>query len=107
MENNLNLNFIKKLNPSIDLSNEKSLYLLSHKITSIDDDAFDKLVKLETLVLENNKLTIIKSTWFKCLGNLQFLDLDSNEITRIDDDAFVKLNKLEEINLDSNKLKII
>ena len=62
---------------------------------------------METLVLENNKLTIIKSNWFKCLGNLQFLDLDSNEITSIDDDAFDKLIKLERLDLRSNKFNIM
>ena len=58
---------------------------------------------MERLNLGRNKLTIIKSNWFKCLENLKALDLHSNEIQSIDDDVFDKLVKLEKLDLNNNE----
>ncbi len=107
MAKNLNLDLIKRLKQSLDAPNEKKLNLASNEITSIDDETFDTFVQLETLDLSYNKLTIIKSNWFKRLENLKELNLDSNGITNIDDDAFDRLIKLETLYLDSNKLTTI
>ena len=62
---------------------------------------------MENIFLENKKLTIIKSNWFKCSENLKHLDLHSNEIASIDDDVFDKLVKLEKVNLHYNEFRII
>jgi Leucine-rich repeat (LRR) protein len=42
------------------LENLKELNLQFIEKTSIDDDAFDKLIKLETLNLSSNKLKTLK-----------------------------------------------
>jgi Leucine-rich repeat (LRR) protein len=70
MGKTLNLDLIKKLKPSLDAPNEKRLNLVLNEITSIDDETFDTFVQLETLDLDSNKLTIIKSNWFTCLDRV-------------------------------------
>ena len=75
---------------------------------AIDDDVqylFKTLIKLNKLVIADNRMKTIKSTYFDHLVNLYELDLNNNSIEFIESGAFKNLSNLEQVNLSSNFIK--
>ncbi|KAJ0067461.1 hypothetical protein NL108_007930 [Boleophthalmus pectinirostris] len=62
---------------------------------------------LESLLLQENRITYITSGALRYLGNLTRLDLEYNQIRGIQPSAFQGLNKLEVLTLKGNKLTIL
>ena len=86
----------------------QKLYLLKRFKGYINDDYFDTRVHVTELYLGENKLTIVKKSWFKNLNRLYLLCLSKNEINEIDDDtALDSLVNLKELFLTQNKLPIV
>ncbi|XP_067419414.1 leucine-rich repeat-containing protein 53-like [Emydura macquarii macquarii] len=101
--------------------------------SSISDNTFSELQKLQVLVLSNNALNSIYGAWFKnmkglmrlqlngnqitnltdssfgttCLDSLRSLDLSNNFISYIEKNAFQRLPQLEEMDLSRNRLALI
>lgn len=50
-------------------------------ITNIDDDAFERFRVIEFLDLKHNKLTKLKTIWFKTTSNLKELNLSFNNVS--------------------------
>lgn len=82
------------------------LFLSANKIHTIEDGAFDGLLKLKWLDLSENHLKRVKRETFANLPELKYLYLSSNEIEEIEEGA-LNIPKLEVINLRKNKLKIL
>jgi Leucine-rich repeat (LRR) protein len=83
----------------------QKLYLLRRFKGDINDDYFDSRAHLSELYLGENKLTIVKKSWFKNLHRLYLLCLSKNKINEIDDDSsFDSLVNLKELFLTQNEL---
>jgi Leucine-rich repeat (LRR) protein len=67
------------------------------------------LKKLETLNVYDNKLELLRASFFKGFGLavLRVLDFSNNFIKNIDDDTFSGQTNLKELNLAGNKLENI
>lgn len=76
-------------------------------ITSIEDDVLSEMRDLRAIVLRYNELNEIKATYFKNMGNLEYLDLQNNSINNIEDNAMSELRSLNVLNLANNQLKRI
>ena len=81
-----------------------TLSLSSNQIIQIQPGLFYSLVNLETLWLQNNKLTLLDSKLFMNLKRLTWLGLWSNQITQIELGTFDSLVNLEKLDLQNNKL---
>ena len=66
---------------------------------------FKNLVGLKFLTINQNKMSILKSSYFEFLVNLEKLNLSANQIDVIESGSFSHLNKLKYLNLSSNGLK--
>ena len=92
-----------------DLINLKELNL-DKVFDSIDDDVqylFKSLTKLKKLNLTNNKMSIVKSSYFDYLVDLEEVYLTSNRIKIIESYCFKNSKKLKYLNLSGNSLKEI
>ena len=74
--------------------------------TNIPGKALSKMAKLETLLLNNNKISKIKTgdPLFKGLESLKTLDLSHNDCGQIPSDIFTGLGNLRTLYLEGNKL---
>ena len=75
-----------------------------NQISSIENDAFINLKKLENLSISNNFLRNLTSNNFFYLYNLKFLNLSFNQIESIESNTFISLNKLIIMDLSFNRL---
>lgn len=76
-------------------------------MTNIEPLLFNGLTKLETLFLQNNKLTRIDEGPFKTLTNLKSLLLESNNILTFDRNALIGLSNIELVCLSNNPISIL
>ena len=70
----------------------------------IEDNAFRLLSRIDTLILSNNELTLLRKDTFAGLTNLRVLDLSHNTINRIEN-SFDHLSNLQILDLSHNQLK--
>ena len=80
------------------------LDLYNNQITTIAEDTFAGLTKLEQLFLSGNQIKEIKANTFAGLEKLEVLDLNGNEIKEIKANTFAGLTKLEGLSLYNNKI---
>lgn len=59
---------------------------------------------MKRLSLGNNKLTVIRSFFFRGLDNLEILWLNDNFISEVDANCFSLLPNLRELNLSGNEI---
>lgn len=84
--------------------------LAKNYLTKLENDKNTLQVlpqSVETLDLEHNRLSIIKTGWFKNLTRLQYINLAHNHISLIENDTFFNLFSLQFINLNYNYIKSI
>ncbi|XP_053395477.1 peroxidasin-like isoform X2 [Mercenaria mercenaria] len=74
-------------------------------IKDIPRGAFRNIPRLDTLLLNNNELEVVKSNAFEGLRELRYLYLYKNKIEEIEPDVFKHLHKLEQLFLHGNDLK--
>lgn len=88
-----------------DLSEKISLQLEYKSFRKINQDAFKRLEKLETLFLSGNQIVEINEpVLFADLSNLKILQLDNNKLKSIKPRTFQSLNLLERLDLDRNEI---
>lgn len=87
------------------LSNLKTLWLDSNKISYIEDYSFQELTRLTELSLDDQRLVNITENMFYGLGKLNTLYLAHNQIQFISPKAFSQLKNLTELDLSNNKLE--
>ncbi|XP_052896954.1 peroxidasin isoform X1 [Anopheles moucheti] len=73
-------------------------------IREVPTGAFDGLLHLHTIFLNENQLTKIHSGAFRDLPSLKYLYLNRNRIGAIASDAFISLNRLHSMYLHFNNL---
>ncbi|CAJ0951102.1 unnamed protein product, partial [Mesorhabditis belari] len=107
---NLAGNQIKVINdPAVFLYMSSLAYLdLSlNQIKLIGEQAFDKLPALETLFLQNNKLTTFPVNALAKMQKLRNLVLDGNHLTTLPDYFLGQLIKIERFSMSRNDLSIV
>jgi len=77
------------------------------EITDVDADAFRRLVNLQQLSLDNNRLTTVKASWFEGLNYLTYLDLNYNDIRDIEDGVYKNLPGLVDLRISGNRLRCL
>lgn len=85
----------------------RQLYVFQNGISSLQQQDIQGLVKLTSLDLSQNKLTVISDGVFSALGSLHNLDVSSNHITHISKESFSGLVNLERLYLHGNQIKSI
>lgn len=136
LSNSTNLRELILRNTTLKLSrlNFSSMaYLTKLDLSDNNDDGnfiFDKLLRLETLILSNmmlsstkrfninnfrnlsylnlscNKISTIEKSDFSELKSLEVLDLRFNEISSIEENSFVGLVRLRYVNLSRNRIRL-
>ena len=81
----------------------REVWVNHNVIADIPLEIFSNLTWCLELVLDSNKLTVIKSGMFKGLKSLKLLNLGHNRITHIEPGSFANL-QLSELYLDNNRL---
>lgn len=81
-------------------------YADSLNLTSVDDNAFKKCLKLTHVLLQGNSLTNLPSGVFDFNIELSYVRLDDNKLTEIDESIFKNNPNLRIIYLNNNKLRI-
>lgn len=76
-------------------------------IKDIDSDAFESLVNLQQLRLDNNHLRDVRAAWFVAMKYLTYLDLNYNEIERIEDAVYTNLPGLVDLRISGNRLECL
>ncbi|XP_054013297.1 uncharacterized protein LOC128895076 [Hylaeus anthracinus] len=76
-------------------------------IVDIEPGAFEHLINLQQLSLDNNYLTAVEESWFRGLNDLTFLDLNFNNIHTIEDGVFKNLPSLIDLRLSGNRLECL
>lgn len=81
----------------------KILKIKNSQVDHLEKEIDLKCLGLETLILNNNKLTDLPQ-WLGKFENLVTLDLAKNDLSKLPD-SFNKLQKLKRLNMDSNSFK--
>ena len=91
---------------SVDHLNEMTggLYVEYENLSSLQENDFADLFKLETLDLDHNSLSSLPDGIFNDLSSLTRLDLDVNSFTSLPDGIFNGLTNLEWLDLEGNSL---
>lgn len=76
-----------------------SLNLKGNKIERIDTEAFDDMEKLETIILDDNKLKIWNEDWFRNTPILGVVIFSSNFIQRLPEAAFKNFQAKSNVSL--------
>ncbi|KAI4482704.1 hypothetical protein M0804_008557 [Polistes exclamans] len=76
-------------------------------IIDIEPNAFQSLVNLQQLSLDDNRLKTVKGSWFKGMEYLTYLDLNYNEITTIEDEVYENLPSLIDFRLSGNRFECL
>ncbi|XP_041945492.1 toll-like receptor 22 isoform X1 [Alosa sapidissima] len=87
-----------------DFSNITRLYLYHNYIIEIKPCTFNKLTKLEVLLLASNKLLSLENIFNNNLPNLKVLDLQGNKISRLTQGVFKGLHSLKDLILTDNQI---
>lgn len=82
----------------------QSLGLDNNKLTQLPENVFQHLEHLKTLNLRVNKLTELPENVFDHLAKLQTLNLRVNKLAQLPGNVFDHLAKLQTLTLDGNKL---
>lgn len=82
-----------------------SLKLSGKRIQNIDEGAFNSLICLHQLLLDNNNITKLEKNFFSDLQRLEKLDLSYNKIEVIEDFVFSNLVRLKILNLGNNQIE--
>lgn len=77
------------------------------EIADIDANAFRRLVNLQQLSLNSNRLTAVKASWLENLDYLTYLDLNYNDIRDIEDDVYRNLPSLVDFRITGNQLRCL
>ncbi|XP_034939493.1 slit homolog 1 protein-like [Chelonus insularis] len=88
-------------------SNLTELILRNCSLRDIDPRAFEGLNRLERLIIQDNRFSVVRNTWFKDCGNLYWLDLSKNNLVEIETGAFDDLKQLQYLNLEDNAFECI
>ena len=80
------------------------LNLSNKNLVALPCGVFDKLIKLQKLVLSGNKLISLPEGIFDKLVNLKILELSFNNLTSLPEGIFDNLVNLKELSLSDNKL---
>jgi hypothetical protein len=86
-----------------DFDEAEYLSINSCKLESIDQNAFEHLVKLRWLRLYNNQIKTLHFLIFGNTPNLIYMDIRSNQINSTNPDLFKKLNNLKFIESTGNQ----
>ena len=78
--------------------------LQHNKISSVENNIFDKMNNLKYMSLNNNTLKQLPRYAFATLANLLHLDLSKNELATLPDEIFMNLTSLEVLKLQENSL---
>lgn len=78
--------------------------LWKNKLTSIDEDTFEKNLLLEGLYLSDNQIVDILPLTFAKLKKLKILHLNGNRIEKLPSNAFSQNVNLKVLHLQDNKL---
>lgn len=89
------------------MENLKELNLNSNSITSLEENAFNGLGRLEVLILSSNRLNSLENLIFTYLGQLKEIDLSSNYLSSVHADTFGNLGLLERLDLSNNQIREI
>jgi hypothetical protein len=94
------------------LNSLKYLNLNRNLLSRIENNTFDQLIKLETLIISCNNLSSANTFdsnpfIFKYLLNIKELNLSSNSIEYLNPNLFSNLNKLTTIDLSSNLIYFV
>lgn len=73
-------------------------------LTEISDESFKYLYKLQFILLQNHRISIITSNAFANLKRLKYLYLGGNSIQYIEDNHFKSLKSLQVLKLTNNNL---
>nr|AFK26043.1 toll-like receptor 2-1 [Anser cygnoides] len=88
--------------------NLRTLLLQSNKISSIDEDSFVSLGKLELLDLSNNSLAHLSPGWFEPLFSLQHLHIHGNCYSDLGESSpFSSLRNLSSLHLGNPRFSTI
>ncbi|NXE94906.1 TLR22 protein, partial [Menura novaehollandiae] len=88
--------------------NLRALLLQSNEISSIDEDSFQSLAKLELLDLSNNSLVHLSPVWFGQLFSLQHLHLQGNFYSDLGESSpFSSLRNLSSLHLGNPRFSVI
>ncbi len=91
----------------VNLTNCDLLSLHGNRIEYIGKAAFSPMVKLETLTLSENKLTLLNYGMFLGLHHLMKLDLSHNCIRHVESKTFTDLTSLSILKLEFNYIRIL
>lgn len=86
-------------------ANATDLLVINSGLSTIDENAFQLLDKLETLELSGNAIKVVSRNLLSPLKKLIKLDLSSNKLQELPDGVFNDLSGLSELHLDGNWLK--
>ncbi|XP_049540983.1 protein artichoke-like [Anopheles darlingi] len=85
----------------------QSLMLYGNAIETIDQDAFQDLPLLDTLYLDNNRITELSPLLFKSNDHLQHVTCSYNRLTIVKTNTFAGLSRLHSVDLSHNALTTI
>ncbi|XP_036395921.1 leucine-rich repeat-containing protein 17-like [Megalops cyprinoides] len=83
------------------------LLLNDNNISSVAVGAFSPLESLQRLDLSRNSISYLTKGFFLGLGSLKELQLSENRLTHLDSGNFQHLDSLQRLNLSSNKISSI
>lgn len=81
-----------------------NIAIIASGLSEIEDQALNSLKLLESLILSQNKLRVVKSVWFKDTPLLDTLILKKNQISHVDKDIGRFLPNLQTLDLEENHL---
>ena len=85
----------------------ESLWLQENRLSRLPEDAFQGLGNLQALLLEGNSLDELPEGVFGSLSHLQVLHLSDNSIASLPERIFRGLDNLERLALDHNRLTVL
>ncbi|XP_057341373.1 protein slit-like [Microplitis mediator] len=88
-------------------TNLTELTIRGCSLNDIDPRAFHGLHKLEKLVITDNRLTVIRNSWFRDCKSLYWLDLSKNNLMEIQSGSFDNLHQLQYLNIEENDFQCI
>ena len=85
----------------------ESLEIQNYRVTSIETGCFRNNIHLRTLNLGKNIISSLQADAFEGLGNLTFLNLNQNRLVDLKHSIFVHLSNLQELRLALNRFTYI
>ncbi|XP_042913728.2 leucine-rich repeat and immunoglobulin-like domain-containing nogo receptor-interacting protein 2, partial [Parasteatoda tepidariorum] len=104
---NLKRNQIKNVTKCFSGNNRLEHIDLSNNLIGFCDYAFQSLLSLKTINLEDNRVRKITKNCFSSTPSLEELILRQNNISQIDSEAFSQLDQLQNIDVSRNRLKTL